>query len=648
MHMMNKIKRKASVVTAGILAAAMCTGLSACSLLPDSIGQARQEPAIPESVSTSEQSVPESAAQVRRPHIADADQKDKAESVYVKADPTGKAEDISVSVTLRNSGDGQPIRDMTNLQGIKNKAGDEEYTLSDDGELVWENHGEDITYEGTSRNLLPVDTSVTYFLDGEEISPSDLAGKSGEVKIRFDYSVQADAKVTVDNDVKNETVLFMAMTFMILPDEHFDSISVENGRAVSMDEQTVVIGYALPKLADSLNLSEHEMTEEIEIPEYVEVTAYATDFELDFTATVLTNGLFKEIEDEDLKDFDDTIDDMHELADASKDLVSGTKELADGADTFGDYLSQYTEGVGAACKGVSKLSEGTKTLNDNKSALAEGAGQLRDGLTKLDESLQDLDLDTDEMLSRTLAAVQAQLQEKVKSLIQQQMAQMQEGASEAASGSAYQAAMDTLTENEAFAALTDEEKAAIALQIAAGTQENFNSLMAQQEQTETEEGTEETQAEEEPVFDLDGLDTAELEAMNTSLAQLKESVHALAEGSSGLYDGIVKYNEGISGVHEGVGQLHEGLKKLDQAGSQMTDGYDSLKEGTRKLHEGFEEFDKEGIRELTKMADEDLKDLLTRIRTLKAADGSYDNFSGLAEGKTSEVRFIIETAEIKP
>lgn len=631
MHMMNKIKRKASVVTAGILAAAMCTGLSACSLLPDSIGQARQEPAIPESVSTSEQSVPESAAQVRRPHIADADQKDKAESVYVKADPTGKAEDISVSVTLRNSGDGQPIRDMTNLQGIKNKAGDEEYTLSDDGELVWENHGEDITYEGTSRNLLPVDTSVTYFLNGEEISPSDLAGKSGEVKIRFDYSVQADAKVTVDNDVKNETVPFMAMTFMILPDEHFDSISVENGRAVSMDEQTVVIGYALPKLADSLNLSEHEMTEEIEIPEYVEVTAYATDFELDFTATVLTNGLFKEIEDDDLKDFDDTIDDMHELADASKELVDGTKELADGADTFGDYLTQYTDGVGSLSEGVGQLSKGTKALNDNKGALADGAGQLKDGLARLDEQLASFSFDDQGMIRQVMAQIQAQIEEQIR----MQTAQMQTMASEAAEGSAYQAALQTLSGNEAFAALSEEEQEAVAGQIAASTRENFDAVLARQ-------GSDAGGSS----LDLN-IDMGEAQTEDP-LDQLKTAVHALAEGSQGLYDGIVKYTEGVGALSEGVSQLDEGAKKLDSAGDELTKGYDSLKEGTRKLHEGFEEFDKEGIRELTKMADEDLKDLLTRIRTLKAADGSYDNFSGLAEGKTSEVRFIIETGEIKP
>ena len=87
---------------------------------------------------------------------------------------------------------------------------------------------------------------------------------------------------------------------------------------------------------------------------------------------------------------------------------------------------------------------------------------------------------------------------------------------------------------------------------------------------------------------------------------------------------------------------------MDSAGSELAEGFDDLTEGTKKLHEGLEEFDKEGIQEITKMADEDLKDLLDRVRTMRKADQSYNTFSGLREGQTGSVRFIIETAEIKP
>ena len=629
MNVKRKIKRKLKLLAVCCLTIALPAGLAGCNILPESIGQEQAAETASQIASEGKQAETETIP--ARPKVSDPDQPDKTESVYVKAGATGKAEDITVDVTLKNPGDDQKITDITSLEHIKNKQGDEEFSLTAEGELTWENHGEDIFYEGKSNGQLPVDVSLTYYLDGEEISPENLAGKSGQVKIRFDYQVNATEKVTVSEEIKDAQVPFAVMSMMVLPGDHFDSIQVDNGRAIAMDEQTVVIGYAMPGLADSMNLAAHEMTEEIDIPDYVEVTAYATDFELDFTATVITNGIFKEIKEDDLKDFDDTIDDMHELADASKELVDGTKELADGAGTFGDYLAQYTDGVSSLSEGAGQLSKGAKTLNDNKGALADGAAQLKDGLAQLDEMLAGFSFDSTGMMDQ----VMAQLKEQIEAQISARTAQMQAMASEAAGGSAYQAALQTLSANEAFAALSEEERVAIAGQIAAATRENFDAGIAAQESNS-----------ESASLDLD-IDLGEA-GSDESIDQLKTAVHALAEGSQALYDGILKYNEGVSGISDGAGQLYEGAKKLDSAGSELTKGYGDLTEGTKKLHEGFEEFDKEGIQEITKMADEDLKDLLDRVRTMRKADQSYNTFSGLREGQTGSVRCIVETAEIKP
>ena len=43
---------------------------------------------------------------------------------------------------------------------------------------------------------------------------------------------------------------------------------------------------------------------------------------------------------------------------------------------------------------------------------------------------------------------------------------------------------------------------------------------------------------------------------------------------------------------------------------------------------------------------DDLQNVLTQIRALKEADGAYQSFSGLKEGQSGSVRFIIETDEI--
>ena len=67
-----------------------------------------------------------------------------------------------------------------------------------------------------------------------------------------------------------------------------------------MDGQAVVLGYAFPGLEDSLCLNQYKPTEDVDLPDFVEVTAQVQNFELEFTATVVTNGLFRELEEDDL------------------------------------------------------------------------------------------------------------------------------------------------------------------------------------------------------------------------------------------------------------------------------------------------------------------------------------------------------------
>ena len=87
------------------------------------------------------------------------------------------------------------ITDYSNLSDIKNLSGDEKFTKSDDGKIVWENKGKNISYQGTTTEATPINVKVTYYLDGKKISPSDLAGKSGEVKIVYNYSNTAKQKM---------------------------------------------------------------------------------------------------------------------------------------------------------------------------------------------------------------------------------------------------------------------------------------------------------------------------------------------------------------------------------------------------------------------------------------------------------------------
>ena len=110
----------------------------------------------------------------------------KDENVYLISDATGSVYDTIVTDHLINKNQSATLEDQSNLTDIKNKEGDEAFTQNADGTVEWENHGEDITYEGTGSAELPVDVSISYELDGQAIEPEELAGKSGQLKIRFE------------------------------------------------------------------------------------------------------------------------------------------------------------------------------------------------------------------------------------------------------------------------------------------------------------------------------------------------------------------------------------------------------------------------------------------------------------------------------
>ena len=119
----------------------------------------------------------------------------KEETVYVNANADGSEDQITVSNWLKNAGTEKNLKDESELKDIKNVKGDEEFTQSGN-ELTWQTDGEDIYYQGTTTKEPPVSVKFTYYLDGKEIKPDDLAGKSGKLKIKVDYT--NNTKTTVD------------------------------------------------------------------------------------------------------------------------------------------------------------------------------------------------------------------------------------------------------------------------------------------------------------------------------------------------------------------------------------------------------------------------------------------------------------------
>lgn len=110
---------------------------------------------------------------------------------------------------------------------------------------------------------------------------------------------------------------FAVISTMLLSEDHASNIKVENGKVMDIDGQKLVVGYACPGLTKSLKLTTYEPTEDIDIPEYVEVMADVTDFSLDFTATIISSGLLEDMDLKDLDDVDEMSDNMKKLEEAT-------------------------------------------------------------------------------------------------------------------------------------------------------------------------------------------------------------------------------------------------------------------------------------------------------------------------------------------
>lgn len=629
--MNNKIKERILCLMLGVGVAAVvgATGCGKSDASSDSEETVKTED-MQETADTKEESEPSENTKKQ-----DSEEKDKTETVYVKSDAKGNPWEITVQTKLKNTGDGDTIKDYTNLTDIKNKEGDEAFTQNADGTVEWENHGEDITYEGTGSAELPVDVSISYELDGQAIEPEELAGKSGQLKIRFDYKNKTTQTIKVDGKEEQVSVPFAVISTMLLSDDHASDIEVENGKVMDIDGQKLVIGYACPGLTKSLKLTTYEPTEDIDIPEYVEVTADVTDFSLDFTATIISSGLLEDMDLKDLDEVDEMSDNMKKLEEATNKLSAGAGALEEGMETYKTYLNQYLAGVAALDQGAGALESGLQVMNEKKGDLQAGATLLKESLTTLHNTLatvqlpQGSSLDLSGMesaekqleedgtklnealtgMSTGLARMQQLAQEvgAYKTTVETQLEtaktaldaidwaaldQAVRADSETKADAAVEAAMQKALENYGLSAdqiraaqgevktavnsaldqVSVSEEAKIQIQKAKDALEAIPTITIPEVPFDTEKLTETLTDMEKQMKILAGYGTTLGTVSRTAAASLQE----LQTGLTALQNGTVQLQEGSSQLEAGMAAFGEGIRQLYQGSAALHQGSGQL------------------------------------------------------------------------
>ena len=505
---------------------------------------------------------------------------DKVEVVYVTSDAYGEIKNIEVETTLKAKEDGE-LKDVNVLNNVINTSGDEDHDVEDDT-LVFENHGSDITYKGNINKDLPVNVKLIYYLDDKEVMVEDLAHKSGHLKIVVDY-------------VNNTKVPFLCLTTMALSDR-FSNVKVENGKLLSLGDTKMVVLYGEPGLKDSLMLYKVDTFDDIKLNDSAYIEADVEDFTLDYTATIVSNGLFKEIEDDDLNKLSSSLNDLSDLNEKIDDIKDASKKLKDEGNNLKDGVNKLNDAINGLDKGISEY-------NDNISQI----GSMIDGIfllaTSLDDLLKDANVsnlkDNVNMCASILDSIEVNLNLIIS--IKNDVDSNNENIDKID--------VDQINDEETKNAILALKK----IDLSGVDLEKLNDIKSD-------------------INDIKN-DLSSFNTLNVDTTTIKEECVGLSSNKELLVGGMNEIANGSSSLKLVINKLNKNMPNMTKAISEFSD----------KMNEAIDD----SSDDLNKFSGTDMKNIVNNIKMLKNNDKDYDTFVGKLDDMTSSVSFIIETAKIK-
>lgn len=371
--------RKVRQMLASSMAVVVGAGLIGTCAYEDSIKAHAQEVNIQKLEETAEQALGDST-------VEEDGSLYKDESVYVKADASGKVNETTVTEWLKNPNNGK-TEDVTELQNVENVKGDETYTTGSEGSVSWKSEGKDIYYQGTTDKELPVDVEITYTLDGKKVEAKDLKGKDGKLEMKVQYTNQSKETVDVSGESVEMYTPFAMVTAMMLPNDEYTNVTIDHGKIVSDGDKNIVVGLGFPGLEENLNLEGKDI--DIDIPDSFTITADVKNASVGPTMTVASADVLEQFGLDEIDSFDDLSDSVGELENAAEQLTDGSAKAADGSSALADGSNTLATGAGTLADGTSALATGVKTLADGVNTLNSKSGDLTKGVSDLATGVND-------------------------------------------------------------------------------------------------------------------------------------------------------------------------------------------------------------------------------------------------------------------
>ena len=632
---------------------------------------------------------------------------EKDETVYVIAGSDGSPEKIIVSEWLKNTEKASKLEDSSELKNIKNVKDNAKYVIDKDNMKVWTAEGKDVYYQGEIDKKLPVDISVSYTLDGKNVSAKELAGKSGRVTIKYSYKNNEARTVNVDGQSLTMYVPFSVVTGLVLDDKAFSNVEVTNGRVINDGKRNIVMGFALPGMKENLG----DAANSLNLPETFEVTADVKNFSVETSISVVSSELFANVSSDKLSSLDGIKSQLDEFANSANKLADGSSQLYDGLGTLLEKAGEIKTGTLKLYRGAVSLNDGAKQFVAGTDELYKGTGELNEGLQALSSKSEQLNNGAAQIFDSLIAQANTELsarglgavsmtKDNYSSVLTSIIKNMDEGNVRAiATQKARQTVEAQVHQNEAqIAAVVTEKIKEQVLQnvlnasgismtveayknaLASGTipasvaQQIDNAVAAQmsseqvqstiQAKVNAEINNQIEQAMNSPAV-VQGIEEAVAKAKTgaSSLTALKGQLDKYNQFYQGLRqytEGVDKAAKGSKKINYGVGQLAEkskelqagaatleaGIKALMAGGDKLVGGVSQLNDGAKTLSEGMNRFNKEGVQKIVELFNGRFGELSARLKAMSDMAKSYDNFAGKTEGTKSNVKFVYKTSSI--
>ena len=142
--------------------------------------------------------------------------------------------------------------------------------------------------------------------------------------------------------------------------------------------------------------------------------------------------------------------------------------------------------------------------------------------------------------------------------------------------------------------------------------------------------------------------------LNEGLDSLMERSGDLQDGVNALSDGADQVSEGARSLSGGAKALSSGAAELQSGAGQLAQGTDSLRKGSgelavgaAQLREGLETFDEKAIQAITRLVNEDGRELAERLKALAELGRTYRaSYTGRSPQAEGELRFIYRSSSI--